>query len=141
MKLVLTIAVISKGQQQQQNLQQKINELYTPSNKLHKSANVQIEQQKIKVSDPITFPTSDEDDHKFPDMITQNINSISSHQNVNSILQSVDQGLPAPAPFAELTRPTRVAVAVAATSAAITNRYTDDQLDYVRDFAWTMFQV
>lgn len=140
MKLVLTIAVISKGQQQQQQIQQqKINELYTPTHKLHKNGNVQIEQQKIKIGDPIIFPNSEEDDDKFLPM-TQNLNSISSNQNVNSILQSVDQGLPAPAPFVELTRPTRVAVA-AATSATITNRYTDDQLDYVRDFAWTMFQV
>lgn len=130
-KLVLTIAVISKGQQQQQ----KINELFE-RNKSNKNANVEIEQQNIKPGDPITFP---DDDDGPPHAYT--VNNIPSNQNINAILQSVEQNLPAPAaPLVELTRPTRVAVP-AATSASITIRYSDDQLDYVRDFAWTMFQV
>lgn len=131
MKLVLTIAAISKGQQRQQNLQQKPNELYKPNKK---DTNVQVERQKIELGSSITFPI-DEDDRNFP----PNMNNNPVIQNVN-LLQSVEPNLPEPAPTVELTRPTRVAIA-AATMAAVTNRYSDDQLDYVRDFAWNMFQV
>lgn len=170
-KLVLTIAVISKGHQQAsaQKLQkQQVNQLLTPSNKPSTNVDVDIRPQKIpSVDQPITFPNNDEDDDikkKFPPL----------NQNVNSILQNFEQKLPArvpapcpavarapavssapatsPAPVitlsapdasnAELLRPTRVAVPVPdASAAAIKKNYTNDQLNYVRDFAWTLFQV
>lgn len=150
----MTVAVISKGQQASTpNLQQQVNELFTSSNK-PTSSNVEVHKLTIVEKSPnhvIVFPTNDDDDDdktaKFPPQNVnrpQNINrppQIANlpQQNANLILQSVDQKFPAPAPNAELTRPTRVAVA--ATSAAITNRHSDDQFDYIREFGWTMFQV
>lgn len=100
-------------------------------------------QEKSTSSDqeyrPISFPTSDEDDVMTRDKLPpQNQNQ---SQNANSILQSVDQKYPAHSPSMELTRPTRVATAAAATVPVISSRYTDDQLDYIRDFSWTLFQV
>lgn len=140
----MTIAVINKGQQQAvaQNLQQyQVNKLFAP---IKSRNNVAVEpKQKISSSDqPITFPINDDDDvilNRFQQQYPLN-------QSINSILQNVEANFAAPQPTpptslnAELTRPTRVAY-MAATVPALTNRYTDDQLDYVRDFAWKLFQV
>lgn len=151
MKLVLTlIAAISKGQQQaSHDTQQQRNNLFTPTNKPR--SNVIIEQQKIQEKpatntfQPITFPSNDEDEitsrFQLSPSQSNSLNQLNqlnqpSH-SANLILQSVDQKLPTPISDIELERPTRVAVA---TSHVIANRYTDDQFDYVRDFAWNMFQ-
>lgn len=120
-KLVLTIAAISKGQHQQklQVEQQKIQEKSTPSEEPYR---------------PISFPDDDDDDEMTRDKLPPQ----NQTENVNLILQSVDQKFPAHSPSMELTRPTRVA---AANAPIITSRYTDDQLDYIRDFSWKLFQV
>lgn len=147
MKLVLTIAAISKGQQRAsqdvQQQQQQINELFTSSNK--QRLEVDVEQQKIQEKPyannyrPITFPSSEEDiQDRFQQPSSPTIHPNFPNHNANLILQSVDQKLPAPSPNMELTRPTRVAVAAA--TSMVGNRYTDDQLDYIRDFSWNMFQ-
>lgn len=130
----MTVAATSNGQKQNESVQ-----------------SLQIEKQKIEEKSPdgpyrpITFPTSDEDENtrdKFPPQKpSQNQTQSQSQnqaQNANLILQSVDSKLPAPSPSMELTRPTRVA---AVNAPEITSRYTDDQLDYIRDFSWTLFQV
>lgn len=119
---------------------------------------MQVEPQNVKEvsGDPITFPATDDDDRDFSappvqastNAVPANATSVNApsananlaNQSANSILQSIDQNLPVRGPLVELARPTRVAVA-AATSATVPNRYTIDQLDYVRDFSWTMFQV
>lgn len=140
-KQVLTIAALSKGQQQQQKpLQQQINELLTTTS--HKSKPqpiVEIEKQQIQQKEPIpsageqtyrpiTFPTSDEDlTDRFQAPLVNN----------NLVTPNVEAKVTTPQQ--ELTRPTRRVMA--ATVANVENRYTDDQLDYVRDFAWKMFQV
>lgn len=132
-KQVFTIAAISKGQQQASLQQRQFNELFTKSSGPKSQELDQQEKQLDEPFRPITFPTSDEDER--PQQFT----------NANQILQSVDQKFPEPSPYAELSRPTRVAVPTATASTSnsvdISTRYTDDQLDYVRDFAWTMFQV
>lgn len=129
--------------------QQQFNDLFTISNQ--RKVSVEVEAQHVQERSvpsehpfkPITFPTSDEDrdiQERFPPPTQP---STQKH-NANLILQSVDQKFPAHSPSAELTRPTRVAAPmVAATSASeiLSSRFTDDQLDYVRDFAWNMFQV
>lgn len=138
----MTIAAISNGQQQAstQNLQHLVNELLSTSNKPKSDGTVEVEPQKIREKPaedtyrPISFPSSEEDE------IKNRFQAPLMSQNANLITQNVEQKLPAQTPNIELTRPTRVAVA-AATSASITSRYTDDQLDYVRDFSWNMFQV
>lgn len=123
----MTIVAIGKGQQletAQKVQQQKTQEKSISSDQEYR---------------PISFPTSDEDDVMTRDKLPpQNQNQ---SQNANSILQSVDEKYPAHSPTMELTRPTRVAAAVAATVPVISSRYTDDQLDYIRDFSWTLFQV
>lgn len=124
----MTIVAIGKGQQlksTQKVQQQKIQEKSTSSDQEYR---------------PISFPTSDEDDIMTRDRLPPQNQS----QNANSILQSVDQKYPAHSPSMELTRPTRVAAAApaaAATVPVISSRYTDDQLDYIREFSWTLFQV
>lgn len=144
-KLVLTIAVIGKGQQQAsaQVQQSQFNDLVWFSNKPNSKTSVHVEPQEIRQKSneqpyqPIIFPNSEEDRDtidKFPP----------PNQNANSILQSVEQRLPAPSSTVELMRPTRVAIApivATASSVAPAHRYSDDQLEYIRDFAWTMFQV
>lgn len=136
----MTIAAISKGQQQAstQNLQHKLNELFI-SNKL--KSDVHVEPQKIherlseEINRPITFPTSEEDE------VTNRFQS-PPIQNSNFISPIIEQKSTPYNPQMELTRPTRVAVAAATSSAPVSaSLYTDDQLDYIRDFTWNMFQV
>lgn len=151
-KLVLTIAVISKGKQTTAKIQQhQFDDLFTFPNK--QKAFVEVESQQVQEQfvpeqqpfRPIIFPSSDEDRdiviERFPTSLSPSPSQIHS---ANLILQNVDQKFPAHSPTAELARPTRVAVPVAAATAAseiLSSRFTDDQLDYVRNFAWNMFKV
>lgn len=79
---------------------------------------------------PITFPSGEE-------VLTSDRIQHVPTLNTN-LIQNVEQKTPQPI-IQELTRPTRLVMA--ATVANIDNRYTDDEFDYVRDFAWTLFQV
>lgn len=152
----MTIAVISKGKQTTAKIQQhQFDDLFNFSNK--QKASVEVESQQVQEKlipeqqpfRPITFPSSDDDRdiviERFPPPTSLSPSpSPSQSHNANLILQSVDQKFPAHSPSAELARPTRVAVPVAAATSAseiLSSRFTDDQLDYVRDFAWNMFKV
>lgn len=128
-KLVLiSIAALSKGQQQVSA--QKPQQPKTQSN-------VQLQRQETiqSVSNdqtyrPITFPSGDEP------LTNDRIQPIPTLNN-NLVPQNVEQKSTTKID-SELVRPTRVVVA---TVANVANRYQDDQLDYIRDFAWTLFQV
>lgn len=132
--------VISKGQQQlsiqRPQYQQQFTDLFASSNKPKPQVSVQIQEQPTQQQDPlkkieeqsfrpITFPSAGE-----VLTIAQN-----PTLNTNSI-QNAEQKIPEPI-YQELTRPTRVAIAASVQN----NLHTDDQFDYVRDFAWTLFQV
>lgn len=102
---------------------------------------VQMQKQPIQQQDPIqnfeqqsyrpiTFPSGEE-------VLTSDRIQLVPTSNTN-LIRNVEQKTPQPI-FQELTRPTRVFMA--ATVANINNRYTHDRFDYVRDFAWTLFQV
>lgn len=148
LKLVLILIVtLSKGQQQvsaqKQQHQQQFAELFTVSNKPKPQGNVQIQKQQIQQQDsvqssgeqtyrPITFPSGEEP------LTNDRIQPLPAFSN-NSVAQAVDQKTTTRNSPQELTRPTRVVMA--ATVANVENRYTDDQLDYIRDFSWNMFQV
>lgn len=144
--------MISKGKQEAtaKLQQQQFNDLFILSNA--QKASVQVEpqevQKKIQPQEPpfrpITFPNSEEDKDSQNRYSSPPSSPSQQSHNANLILQSVDQKFPNHSPTVELTRPTRVAIPMAATTSAATelsSRFTDDQLDYVRDFAWTMFQV
>lgn len=117
--------------------------MFTPTNKPR--SNVVIEQQTIQEKPaantfkPITFPSSDEEEitNRFQLPPTLSNNAIAPSHSANLILQNVEQKSHTQSPNVEFERPMRVA---AASTNAIGNRYTDDQLDYVRDFAWNLFQ-
>lgn len=141
-KLVLILCVaLSKGQQQQsthqQQYQQQFTDLFAASNSPKPQVSVQIQKQPIQQQSfeeqsyrPITFPSGEEvlTNDRIQPVPTLNTN----------LIQNVEQKTPQPI-FQEISRPTRVVMA--ATVANSDNRYTDDQFDYVRDFAWTLFQV
>lgn len=141
-KLVFATAVVNQSQQQvaAQIQQQQLNALFQyPSKPSAHGERENVEINKSTESDqpfrPITFPDSDEENphYKFP--------STAPH-NANLILQNANEKSTASSPPVELTRTTRFAAAMAtANSDIIASRFTDDQLEYVRDFAWTMFQV
>lgn len=96
---------------------------------------------------PITFPASEEDHdviiNRFSSSFPMPPSSLPPppKSNVNSLIQTVIQKLPSPSPSVELQRPTRVAVAATSSSAGPPSQFIDEQLDYVRDFSWTLFQV
>lgn len=148
----MTIAVISKGKQKAtaKIQQQQFNDLFTFPTERKVSVEVEAQQVEEKAVSPekpfrpITFPNSDEDKdilERFPPPTQPSvpIPAPAAPQNANLILQSVDPKLPAHSPSAELARPTRVAAAT--TNEILSSRFTDDQLDYIRDFSWNMFQV
>lgn len=158
----MTIAVISKGKQRAtaKIQQQQFNDLFTFPNERKVSIEVEAQQVQEKTVSPelpfrpITFPNSEEDkdiEERFPPPTKPSVSAAAAapapaqqNHNANLILQSVDQKFPAHSPSAELARPTRVAAPIAAATAAneiLSSRFTDDQLDYIRDFAWNMFQV
>lgn len=151
----MTIAVISKGKQKAtaKIQQQQFNDLFTFPTERKVSVEVEAQQVEEKAVSPekpfrpITFPNSDEDKdilERFPPPTQPSVPipapapAAPQNNNANLILQSVDPKLPAHSPSAELARPTRVA---AATNEILSSRFTDDQLDYIRDFSWNMFQV
>lgn len=108
--------------------------------------NSQVKTAKPDKFRPITFPESEED----RDLI---LNRFSSSfpmpppslppptTNPNSLIPSTEQKIPAPNPYVELERPTRVAVAATSSSDVVPSQYSNEELDYVRDFSWNMFQV
>lgn len=144
-KLVSIFAVISKGQQQttvqqqqHQQLQQQIGSLFKPP--IPQRLSVQIQQQHVHEHRPliqsgaadqlyysITFPSSNEDignEHLSPPINNANFNNLvaptTSHRvsetpNINSNFPLAAPS-PAPAP------------------------YGDNEYDFIRDFAWTLFQ-
>lgn len=145
-KLVLILCVaLGKGQQQlsihQQQYQQQFTDLFAASSKPKPQVSVQIQKQPIQQQNPIkifeeqsyrpiTFPSGGE-------VLTSDRIQPVSTLNTN-LIQNVEQKAPQPI-LSELTRPTRVVMAAMVSN--IDNRYTDDQFDYIRDFAWTLFQV
>lgn len=100
---------------------------------------------------PITFPNSEEDKDLVVDRFSASFAmppppppspSLPPKTNLNSIAQNHnDQRFPVSSPSVELQRPTRVAIAATSSSERIPSQFTDEQLDYVRDFSWNMFQV
>lgn len=95
---------------------------------------------------PITFPESEEDKdliiNRFSSSFPMPPPSLQPQpSNINSLIQKVDQKTPAPSPSVELERPTRVAVAATSSSIKPPSQFADEQLDYVRDFSWNLFQV
>lgn len=137
-KLVLICVLHSTHQQQ---YQQQFTDLFATSNKTKSQETVQIQKQPIQQQDPvqnfeeqsyrpITFPSGEE-------LLTSDrIQPVPTFST--NLLQNVEQKTQ-PSIIQELTRPTRAVMA--ATVANIDSRYTDDQFDYVRDFAWKLFQV
>lgn len=134
-KLVLTIAVISKGQQQTSVHQQQFNNLLATSHKQNPS--IQIQQQQVRENDPIglsaneqiTFPSNDGDsinDRQPP----------ATNPNYNLLLQNVEQRISTQGPDNYIHRTTKVA-----TANNNANQYNDDQYGYIRDFSWKLFQV
>lgn len=111
-KLVLILCVaISKGQQQLSTHQQQYQQQFTH---LFASSN----KLKPQVSVQIQKLLKSDRIQSIPTLNT-------------NFIQNVEQKTPRPI-FQEHTRPT---------FPNTDNRYTDDQFDYVRDFAWTLFQV
>lgn len=138
-KLVLAITTISKGQLQvsaQKNQhQQQFNELFTVTGKPETEASVQVQQQKIEEHKPdgqtyrpITFPDNDESDsnNKWQQPPPPPASPLT--------LQTIEQANPS----GELIRPTRVAVAAVSAHPVSFN---DAEVDYIREFAWKLFQV
>lgn len=134
-KLVLTIAVISKGQQQASVHQQQFNNLLAKSHKQNQP--IQIQQQQVRENDPIglsvseqiTFPSNDGDsanDRQPP----------ATNPNYNLLLQNVEQRISTQGPDNYIHRTTKVA-----TSNNNANQYNDDQYEYIREFSWKLFQV
>lgn len=112
-------------------------------------------QQKFVQSEqtyrPITFPSSEDDkdvifnrfSSSFPMAPPSVSPSTPSPLNVSSIQATADQKPVAASPPVELERPTRVAVAMAASSLndGKPSQFPDEQLEYIRDFSWNLFQV
>lgn len=94
---------------------------------------------------PITFPESEEVVHdRFSESFAMPPPSLPPPTtNPNALIPTGVQKVPAPMSSVplELERPTRVAVAATSSSDRIPSQYPDEQLDYVRDFSWNMFQV
>lgn len=92
---------------------------------------------------PITFPSSEDDKELVLNRFSSSfpMPPPSTPPNSNSIIQAIDQKIPAASPSAELERPTRVAMAASDTSDKKVSQFSDEQLDYVRDFSWNLFQV
>lgn len=144
-KLVLVITAVGKGQQQTQKnqYQQQFNQLFTVSSKPQTHAQLQQqpiqEQKSIAPNDdeptyrPIMFPSS-EDDEKISDKFHA---APFAHNNL--IPQTVEQKVEIPSPTVELLRPTRHNVATM--SSRPSRPHTDMEVEYVRDFAWKLFQV
>lgn len=132
-KLVLLIAII----------------INVPTQQVMAEVHLQNAQAKTAQSDrfrPITFPESEEDKDVVHDRFSSSFPMPSPSlppptTNPNSLLQAADQKFPAPNPYAELQRPTRVAIAATSSSDVPPSQYADEELDYVRDFSWNMFQV
>lgn len=98
--------------------------------------------QSDEIYRPITFPQSEED----RDIVAQRLSSsfpmpLPSFAPTTANLNTLPADQKFSSPSIELERPTRVAIAATSNSDAPTTQFADEQLDYVRDFSWNMFQV
>lgn len=133
-KLVLMIAIII---------------INVATNQVMAEVNLQNGHVKSAQSDnykPITFPESEEDKEAVHDRFSSSFpmpppSLPPPTTNPNALIPTGVQKVPAPMSSVELERPTRVAVAATSSSDRIPSQYPDEELDYVRDFSWNMFQV
>lgn len=148
-KLVLSIAIIAKGQPQKQNVQLQFNQLTLQPNRVIPlgQTKVEIVQEQIDAMKPAP-PLVPFEPLKFPSNEEELPIALQQQQLQLQQLDPLQQPQPQPQqsvlePYkneGQINAPKPMRVAVA-TAPLATNKDKIDQFDYIRDFSWTLFQV